>query len=83
MAVDLSWVFKKSKPEPVSGWESAFADSRAHGHNTDAYTFQIAWAYAEDHFKRQPRFSETSCSQCGKDLGPGDAGVSSCSEHGA
>lgn len=28
-----------------------------------------------------PRFSETSCSQCGKDLGPGDCGVSSCADH--
>lgn len=28
-----------------------------------------------------PRFPETSCSQCGEDIGPGDAGVSSCSDH--
>ena len=29
-----------------------------------------------------PRFAVTSCSQCGKDTGPGNAGVSQCSEHG-
>lgn len=28
-----------------------------------------------------PRFAVTSCSQCGKSLGPGNAGVSRCSEH--
>ena len=30
-----------------------------------------------------PRFACISCSQCGKDLGPGDSGVSDCREHGA
>lgn len=29
----------------------------------------------------EPRFPETYCSQCGCELGPGDSGVSSCSEH--
>jgi hypothetical protein len=29
------------------------------------------------------RFPQTSCSQCGTDLGPGDHGVSSCCGHGA
>lgn len=29
------------------------------------------------------RFAQTSCSQCGKALGPGDAGVSHCSDHAA
>ena len=28
-----------------------------------------------------PRFAATSCSQCGKSLGPGNAGVSKCAEH--
>ena len=28
-----------------------------------------------------PRFADTSCSQCGASLGPGDAGVSHCSNH--
>ena len=28
-----------------------------------------------------PRFMQTSCSQCGKSLGPGNAGVSKCAEH--
>jgi hypothetical protein len=28
-----------------------------------------------------PRFIQTSCSQCGKSLGPGNAGVSRCDEH--
>lgn len=32
---------------------------------------------------RGPRFAHTYCSQCGADLGPGDAGVSSCSDHRA
>lgn len=27
------------------------------------------------------RFPATRCSQCGADLGPGDAGVSHCSDH--
>ena len=27
------------------------------------------------------RFARTYCSQCGDELGPGDAGVSSCSDH--
>ena len=27
------------------------------------------------------RFASTHCSQCGKDLGPGDAGVSHCEHH--
>ena len=31
---------------------------------------------------RTPRYRNTTCSQCGKDLGPGDAGVSRCSDHG-
>lgn len=29
-----------------------------------------------------PRFAATHCSQCGTDLGPGNSGVSSCSDHG-
>ncbi|HEX2652956.1 MAG TPA: hypothetical protein VHN11_04820 [Xanthobacteraceae bacterium] len=44
--------------QPVHGWEDAFSDSRSHGHHTDAYTFQIAWAYARDHF--EPTASPTS-----------------------
>ena len=30
---------------------------------------------------RGPRFAHTYCSQCGCELGPGDAGVSHCSDH--
>lgn len=30
---------------------------------------------------RGPRFAITYCSQCGKNLGPGDAGVSHCADH--
>lgn len=48
---------KKRRAEPVKGWEEAFADSRARGLNTDAYTFQIAWAYAQQHFESM----ETTC----------------------
>jgi len=29
------------------------------------------------------RFANTYCSQCGEDLGPGDSGVSHCSDHRA
>jgi hypothetical protein len=28
-----------------------------------------------------PKFEQTSCSQCGCDLGPGDSGVSHCEDH--
>lgn len=28
-----------------------------------------------------PRYAETFCSQCGAELGPGNAGVSHCSDH--
>lgn len=31
----------------------------------------------------QPRFRATYCSQCGAELGPGNAGVSRCSDHRA
>lgn len=30
-----------------------------------------------------PRFAMTTCSSCGAELGPGNAGVSSCRDHGA
>ncbi|ALX13361.1 hypothetical protein P350_11345 [Burkholderia cepacia JBK9] len=30
-----------------------------------------------------PRFAQTTCSSCGAELGPGNAGVSSCRDHGA
>ncbi|WP_418122285.1 hypothetical protein [Variovorax sp. 160MFSha2.1] len=29
----------------------------------------------------KPRFAMTYCSQCGSELGPGDSGVSHCSDH--
>lgn len=50
--------FFRPKDDPLTGWEAAFADSRARGHNTDAYTFQIAWAYARDYFERRAPASE-------------------------
>ena len=31
--------------------------------------------------KSQPRFESVSCSQCGRDLGTGDHGVSDCRDH--
>lgn len=31
--------------------------------------------------QKGPRFPMTYCSQCGCELGPGDAGVSHCSDH--
>lgn len=31
--------------------------------------------------QKKPRFPMTYCSQCGCELGPGDAGVSHCSDH--
>ncbi len=30
---------------------------------------------------RPHRFAETSCSQCGGDLGPGNYGMSHCEDH--
>ncbi len=30
-----------------------------------------------------PRFAQTFCSACGAELGPGNAGVSHCADHGA
>ena len=30
---------------------------------------------------KSPRFPMTYCSQCGKECGPGDAGVSDCRDH--
>ncbi|RQT08925.1 hypothetical protein [Burkholderia contaminans] len=30
-----------------------------------------------------PRFARTTCSACGAELGPGNAGVSHCTDHGA
>lgn len=31
--------------------------------------------------QKTPRFQMTYCSQCGAELGPGDAGVSHCADH--
>ena len=47
----LSLLKKGKVYTPITGWEQAFANSRANGHNTDAYTFQIAWAYAKEYFE--------------------------------
>jgi carbon storage regulator CsrA len=33
------------------------------------------------HGDAKPRFDETHCSQCGRDLGPGDSGKSHCDQH--
>ena len=33
------------------------------------------------HPQHTPRFAATFCSQCGKELGPGDSGVSHCTDH--
>src|SRR6185503_8939538 len=30
---------------------------------------------------RTPKFAQTSCSQCGRDFGPGDHGYSHCADH--
>lgn len=38
-------------PVPITGWEDAFADARRRALNVDAYTFQIAWAYAREYFQ--------------------------------
>ena len=29
----------------------------------------------------EPRFAQTSCSQCGQEFGPGDSGFSHCIDH--
>jgi len=35
----------------------------------------------EQRMAAEPKFSETYCSQCGQNLGPGDSGVSHCKDH--
>lgn len=32
-------------------------------------------------FRQAPRFPMTQCSQCGKELGPGNSGTSHCIDH--
>ncbi|HEM7841952.1 hypothetical protein [Burkholderia multivorans] len=62
MCIVISWAirwWRKGEPVPVlDGWRDSFEDSRARGHNTDAYTFQIAWAYARDYFECRAPASE-------------------------
>ncbi|WP_176331563.1 hypothetical protein [Burkholderia vietnamiensis] len=54
----IHW-WKKGEPQQaLDGWRDAFEESRARGHNTDAYTFQIAWAYARDYFELRAPASE-------------------------
>lgn len=52
---------------------------------TDPTPQQTERARREWHLSKlpraRPRFDATYCSQCGCDLGPGDAGVSRCADH--
>jgi hypothetical protein len=43
---------------------------------------QVLRTFAPPAATNTPRFAMTSCSQCGRDTGPGDAGHSSCATHG-
>lgn len=70
---------------------------RAYAEASDEYTKQhrawnqeyekqryVQWpaAWADEMLRaRQPRFPETFCSACGKNLGPGDSGASHCGDH--
>lgn len=47
------WNPFKSVAKPIKFWQEAFDDSRRRGHNTDAYTFQIAWAYARESLTKE------------------------------
>ncbi|WP_233634618.1 hypothetical protein [Burkholderia cenocepacia] len=38
---------------------------------------------AADRAAVAPRFAQTNCSSCGAELGPGNAGISSCADHRA
>jgi hypothetical protein len=38
-------------------------------------------AYQTNDRATKPRFAQTYCSQCGRECGPGNAGVSSCGDH--
>lgn len=65
-------------------WQDAFNEY----HQFDVYPdhfmtglrneFCAGWHAA---LKSKPRFPETFCSSCGKALGPGNEGVSSCKDH--
>lgn len=44
---------------------------------------QVLRTFAPPDLPKTPRFAMTSCSQCGRDTGPGDAGHSSCATHAA
>jgi hypothetical protein len=43
---------------------------------------QVLRTFAPPAATKTPRFAMTSCSQCGRDTGLGDAGHSSCATHG-
>ena len=46
------------------------------------YIAETAYLAADAMLKaRQPRFETTTCSQCGRECGPGDSGVSHCGDH--
>ncbi|WP_157765492.1 hypothetical protein [Burkholderia multivorans] len=70
MCIAISWAvrwWKKDGPtQAIDGWRDSFEESRARGHNTDAYTFEIAWAYARDYFERRAPASEGDRIPCPK-----------------
>lgn len=62
------------------------------GHIEDVYeVWNVCKAALDDEIARRiadadlaaasPRFAQTYCSSCGTELGPGNAGVSSCNDH--
>lgn len=63
LALAIHWWKRGTPLIELDDWQDAFADSRARGHNTDAYTFQIAWAYAREHYDRAPQAPEPECTK--------------------
>ncbi|WP_321913527.1 hypothetical protein [Paraburkholderia sp. J11-2] len=68
-------------------YDSAYIAGMKAGWNfavdNDSAGMQAAIAARDGYLKvlAQPRFPQTYCSQCGRELGPGNEGVSSCGDH--
>ena len=48
----------------------------------DSYPLaKVKLKYRSERVRKQSKFDNVSCSQCGRDFGPGDHGYSHCSDH--